>query len=135
MPNKRLVLLFPPHLIEEPVTYRLIKGYDVKVNILRGKIVPRDYGRLVVEVDGTQEAVDGALAYLEQVGVGVQPLAKDVRWHEERCIECTACAAVCPTGALAVSRPDMRIVCDHDKCIGCELCVPVCPFQAIEILL
>jgi ferredoxin len=135
MASKRLVLIFPPHLIEEPVTYRLIKRYDVKVNILRANIVPRDYGRLVVELDGTKEAIEEATAYLTEVGVTVQPLAKDVCWHEDRCVECTACTAVCPTGALAVDRPDMRIVCEHDKCIACELCVSVCPYQAIEILL
>lgn len=135
MASKRLVLLFPPHLIDEPVTYRLIKRYDVKVNILRAKIVPRDYGRLVVELEGDDEALDQALDYITGLGVDAQPLAKDVLWNQDRCVECTACTAVCPTGALAVARPEMRLVCDHDKCIGCELCVPVCAYQAIEILL
>lgn len=41
----------------------------------------------------------------------------------ETCIQCTACSAVCPHGAITV-RPDHRVyTIDEDKCTGCLECV------------
>ena len=133
MATKRLVLNFPPHLIDQPVTYRLITQYQLKVNILRARITPRESGRLVIEVSGSRKNLDAALEFVGQLGVDVQPLAQDVQWHQERCIECTACTSICPTGALSVARQEMRVHFNHDKCIACELCVPTCPYGAMEI--
>jgi ferredoxin len=134
MAKKRIVLSFPPHMVDQPVTYQLVKKYDLMVNILRARVTPKEQGRLVVEVTGRKRALDAGLKYVAELGVDVQPLAQDVRWHEERCIECTACTSICPTGALAVARPEMRVSFNHDKCIACELCVPTCPYQAMEIV-
>ncbi|MDO8785807.1 MAG: 4Fe-4S binding protein, partial [Syntrophales bacterium] len=69
-----------------------------------------------------------------EVGVEVQPLAQDVKRHEERCTHCTACISICPTKALDIDRTRMEVSFKQDKCIACELCIPVCPYQAIEIL-
>jgi L-aspartate semialdehyde sulfurtransferase ferredoxin len=134
MATKRLVLDFPPDLIDQPVTYQLITQYQLKVNILRARITPRERGRLVVEVSGTKKNLDAALKYVAQLGVEVQPLAQDVQWRQECCIECTACTSICPTGALSVTRPEMRVRFNHDKCIACELCVPTCAYGAVHIL-
>jgi L-aspartate semialdehyde sulfurtransferase ferredoxin len=134
MRKKRLVLTFPPNLVDKPITYQLVKDYKVVVNILRARITPREQGRLVVEITGANKDLAAALRFLEDLGVGVQPLAQDVQWHQERCIECTACTAICPTGALSVKRPEMAVAFNHDKCIACELCVPICPYKAMEIV-
>jgi ferredoxin len=134
MATRRLVLNFPPHLIDQPVTYQLITRYELKVNILRARITPRERGRLVLEVSGTKKKLDAALQFIAQLGVDVEPLAKDVLWRQERCIECTACTSICPTGALSVTRPEMRVLFKHDKCIACELCVPTCAYGAVEIM-
>ena len=134
MVTKRLVLNFPPHLIDQPLTYQLITQYQLKVNILRARITPRERGRLVVEVSGTKKNLDAALKFVAQMGVEAEPLAQDVQWRQERCIECTACTSICPTGALSVTRPEMRVTFNHNKCIACELCVPTCAYGAVEIL-
>jgi ferredoxin len=133
MSTKRLVLNFPPHLIDQPVTYQLITEHSLKVNILRARVTPREWGRLVVEVSGKKENLDAGLQYASGLGVDIKPLAQDVQWYEDRCIECTACSSVCPTGALSVERKEMRVSFDHDKCIACELCIPVCSYEAIQI--
>jgi L-aspartate semialdehyde sulfurtransferase ferredoxin len=133
MATKRLVLNFPPHLIDQPLTYQLITQYQLKVNILRARITPRERGRLVVEVSGTKKNLDAALKFVAQLGVEAGPLAQDVQWRQERCIECTACTSICPTEALSVTRPEMRVIFNHDKCIACELCVPTCAYGAVEI--
>jgi Fe-S-cluster-containing hydrogenase component 2 len=68
------------------------------------------------------------------MNVQVDSLAQDVRYHEERCVECSACTAICPTGALSVARPEMHVTFNRDKCIACELCVPACPYAVMEIV-
>jgi ferredoxin len=133
MAKKRLVLTFPPKLVEQPITYHLIKDYELKVNILRASITPNEEGRLVVEVDGESKDLNKGIDYLLGLGVEIQPLAQDVNWHEERCTHCTACVPICPTGALSLNQSNMNVFFDSEKCIACELCVCVCPYKAIEI--
>ena len=55
MATKRLVLNFPPHLLDQPVTYQLIKKFDLMVNILRARVTPKEQGRLVVEITGRKK--------------------------------------------------------------------------------
>ena len=87
----------------------------------------------MVEVSGKKKNLDAGLQYATELGVDIKPLAQDVLWHEEKCIECTACVSICPTAALSVAREDMKVSFDHDKCIACELCIPACPYQAMQI--
>jgi len=55
---------------------------------------------------------------------------KQLKWHFTKqaikfqtCIQCTACSAVCPHGAITI-KPDMRIYeIDQDICTGCMECV------------
>lgn len=133
MATKRLVFHFPPHLIDQPITYQLITEHNLKVNILRARITPREWGRLVVEVSGGKKNLDAGLQSARDLGVDIKPLAQDVQWHEEKCIQCTACSSICPTGALSVARREMRVLFDEDKCIACELCIPACPYEAMQI--
>lgn len=133
MKKKRIVLTFPPNLIDQPIAYHLIKDYDLMVNILRGTITPREQGRLLVELSGKRGDVDKGMAYLTGLGIEVQPLAQDIKWHEKKCTHCTACIPICPSSALTLDREKMLVSFDKDKCIACELCIPVCPYKAVEI--
>lgn len=134
MVKRRVVLSFPPQLIDQAVTYKLIKEFDLMINIMRARIRPNEQGRLVLEITGKKSALDAGIDYLREVGVEIESLAQDVRWHEDRCVHCTACISVCPTKALSVDRASMEVSFNRDKCIVCELCLPVCPYQAMEIL-
>jgi len=51
-----------------------------------------------------------------------------LRFFEEKCIGCTACAAVCPSGAQSVS--DGRHFFLRERCINCFECASVCPSGA-----
>jgi len=68
MAKGRFVLSFPPTLVEEPLTYHLVKDYNIITNILRAKITAKEEGRLVVEMIGELEP---AIKYLEEKGVKV----------------------------------------------------------------
>lgn len=133
MAKKKVVLNFPPHLIDQPVTYRLITEQGVRVNILRARITPKEWGNMVVELNGKKARLEDGLAFLKELGVEVEQLAEEVKWIEERCTHCTACLAPCPTKALYVERPNMTVGFDREKCIACELCLNVCPYGAVEI--
>ena len=133
MRRKRLVLTFPPGLIDQPIAYHLIKNYDLMVNIRRGNITPRDQGRLIIEMSGKKRNLDEGMAYISGLGIEVQSLAQDVKWHDRKCTHCTACISTCPSGALSVDREEMLVSFDKDKCIACELCIKVCPYGAVEI--
>jgi len=133
MPKRKLLLTFPANLIDKPITYHLVKDYDLELNILRARITPKKEGRLIVELSGNEGSLKLGEEYLKAVGVRVKPLALDIAYYEDRCIQCTACASVCRSGAITVDRGKMKIVLEKEKCIACELCVTVCPFKAVEI--
>ena len=134
MTTTKVVLRFPPDLTDQPITYKLIKEYDLMVNILRGHITPKEEGMLVLELTGAKKKLERGMDYLEKLVVETQRLSKDVKWLKERCTHCTACTALCPTQALWIDRDAMTVGFDKDKCIACEMCVTVCPYSAMELL-
>jgi Fe-S-cluster-containing dehydrogenase component len=137
MIRKTFVLSFPAAVVQQPVTYHLIKDYNWIVNILRARVSPNqsseEEGMLVIEAQGQETNIDKGLDYLTRIGVRYEPLAQDVIWNEERCTHCTACTALCPTGALSVNYPTMRVSFDKEKCIACEACLKACSYNAVTI--
>ena len=135
MEKKRLVLTFPPKLVNQPITYRLIKDFNLVVNILKARVTPDEEGMLIIEISGKREDLKGGLKYLKGLSVEIQPLAKDVIWNEKKCTHCTLCIPICPSDAFSVDRKSMLVSFIQEKCIACGLCVAVCPYRAIELKL
>lgn len=133
--KRRLVLTFPPSLVGEPITYKLVKDYDIIINILKAQVTPEEEGKLVVDLEGDEEKLKSAVTYLRNLGVAIQPLKRDVRMNKDKCIHCTACVAICPTKALKIDKKTMTVKFDSEKCIACELCIPACPYKAMEFLI
>jgi len=135
MPKKRIVLTFPHSLLDKPITYHLVKDYDLVLNILKARVTPEEEGLLVLELTGKKINLDNGIKYLHNSGVSIQPLARDIKWNEKKCVHCTACITICPAGAFSVDRQTMEVSFDKDKCIACELCVKLCPYHAMETTL
>ena len=87
---------------------------------------------MILVLEGDESKLAAALDELQQKGVRIEPLEKEVTRNEQRCTECGACITVCPTRALVMELDTRHVVFDPDKCIACELCVPVCPPRAME---
>ncbi len=135
MYKRNYYIRYPKDISDKPVIYRLIKEYDVVVNILRADILPQREGILIIEMAGTQSNISDSLAYLEKLGVVIERLASRIRRDDERCFQCGACTGVCPVGALYIRRPDMAVMFDAEKCTGCSQCVLICPVRAMEMSL
>jgi len=129
MAKGRFVLIFPPSLVEEPVTYHLVKDYGILINILRARITPKEEGRLVIEMSGNLEP---AIKYLETQGVKVEPIAREILLDEELCIHCGACAGVCFPKALTIDTETWELKFNREKCTLCEFCLKACPVGAIS---
>ncbi|MBN2232257.1 MAG: 4Fe-4S binding protein [Deltaproteobacteria bacterium] len=127
------VLHFDTTNYDKPIVYRLIRDYDLVFNILKAVILPKQESYLVMEIDGDVRQLELGLHYLQNQGVQVDPVTKNVHRNEERCTHCGACTAICPTGALAIERPSMFVRFDPDKCSACGLCVTACPPRAMEV--
>jgi len=133
MTTKRIVLTFPPTLVGQPITNQLVKDYDLMLNILRTNVKPNEEGCMVLELSGKKKALDEGIEYLKGLGINVESLAHDIKWHTDKCTHCTACIPACPSGAMAVDRETWDVSFNKDRCIACELCISICPFKALEI--
>ncbi len=71
------MLIFPQHLIKEPVIYMMAKEFDLVPNIRRAKVT-ESYGEVTLEVEGSEEILKKAIAFLEKKGVKVEPVVGDV---------------------------------------------------------
>ena len=133
MYSKILTLRFPKKIVNEPIAVNLVKKFDLSFNILKAIIYPRKEGFMVLELSGHRKNFQRGVRYLKSLGIKVESIGQDIKRDEERCFQCGACTAVCPTGALYVKRPEMSVIFDSDRCSACELCVSACPARAMEV--
>jgi len=77
MARKQVTLIFPQHLIKEPVVYTMAKECEVMPNIRRARVTEQ-IGEVTLELEGTEENLKRAVAFLEKKGVKVEPVGGDV---------------------------------------------------------
>ncbi|HEV8641499.1 MAG TPA: NIL domain-containing protein [Methylomirabilota bacterium] len=77
MARMRVRLTFPAHLIQEPILYRLVKDFDIVINIRRAD-VKADYGWVALEMDAPEERLQQGVAWLKKLGVQIDPIERDV---------------------------------------------------------
>jgi ferredoxin len=129
----KVTMRFSANDITVPVTYHLVKDYDLMVNILNADISLNKIGTLVVDLSGEEENIKKGLEYIRSLGVEVKIFNKNIIWKADECIHCGACTAVCPSGALAMDKTDWSLTFDREKCLICGLCVKACPINVMNI--
>ena len=133
MKKKKLVLSFPEKSVTKPITYKLVKEFDLEFNILRAEITPDVEGKMLIELKGTDDKIAGAIDYLEGSGITVQEAARDIIVDKDICVDCGECTSVCITQALCLDEKTKKLQFKKDKCILCELCLDCCPVKAIKV--
>lgn len=80
-PSGKLVkLVFVGDRTEQPILSRLIKQYQVEVNIVQGNIAQTQngaYGTLYLQIDGDSNAIDQAIDYLHGKDVHTEVISHD----------------------------------------------------------
>ena len=132
MTHKKIVLHFSRDNWNKPIVYRLVKDFNLSVNILKASVLPRQESFLVLELSGPKADFKQGMQYLAEVGVSVEPIEKDIVRDDDKCTHCGACTAVCPTASLSINRKTMEVIFDSAKCSACELCIKACPPRAME---
>lgn len=128
--KKLLLLSFPPSITGEPVTYTLIKKYDLKINILRASIDDNIEGSLFLEAEGLEEKMDSSIEYLKSKGIGVKIIKNLMKIDEDLCVNCGVCIAICEVDAFTMDE-NWNVSFDKGKCLDCKLCIKACPTRAI----
>jgi len=77
MDRLRVRLTFPPALIQEPIVYRLVKDFDIVINIRRAD-VKADRGWVLLELEADEATLQKGVAWLKGKGVQVDPIESDV---------------------------------------------------------
>jgi ferredoxin len=131
MTTRRLLLYFPKSETEKPIVFHLVRDYGLVINIFRAKVTPEEYGYLVLDVTGPEEAIAAAMEFVGTFNVQIDEANKGVRWERERCTDCGNCVPHCPTRALHFADPaSRRVAFRSDLCIECLACLDNCPFAA-----
>lgn len=133
MKKIKILFYYPANEIAKPITYHLIKDFDLEVNILHADISLNKVGKLILDIRGEEEKIDAALKYIGEQGIEHKLFAKSIIWQADNCVHCGACTAVCPSGALQMDKKDWTLAFDREKCLVCELCVKACPLKVMNV--
>ncbi len=71
--KRRLWLMYPSRLITRPLLYELGQKFAIITN-LRQASVNDEVGLVSVEVEGDRQVIHEAIAWLEELGVKVEPI-------------------------------------------------------------
>lgn len=74
--KQALDLIFPQNLIKEPVIFEMSKKFDVVFNLRRAKITEKT-GEIVLELEGSEEALKKSVEWLKSRGLKVDPVTHD----------------------------------------------------------
>ena len=69
----RLWLMYPSRLITRPVIYEIGKKFNIVTNV-RQVSVTDEIGLVSLELDGEREEIKRAIAWLEELGIKVEPV-------------------------------------------------------------
>jgi L-aspartate semialdehyde sulfurtransferase ferredoxin len=133
MTSRTKVLRFSKAIWKQPIVCKLATDYGLTFNIVKAFILPRQEGRMILELIGEEENYRRGIQYLKRCGVKVEPIERDITRDDKRCIQCGACTGLCPTQSLHMIKPAMTVEFDPALCIGCGWCIKACPTRAMQL--
>ncbi len=71
MGSRRLKLIYPPELVNEPVLYELIQQFGLLPNVRRADAGPQG-GWLIVDLRGEDSKIEQALEWVRRRGIRVE---------------------------------------------------------------
>ncbi len=72
MPKRMVTLIFPETLVTEPVIYRLSRQFKIIPNVRRARVTEKA-GEVMLELEGEEEELNKGVAYLNNLGIRVEP--------------------------------------------------------------
>ena len=132
MKSVNVLLIFRKEIMYKPIIYRIAKDFEIVFNVLEAKIFPKQEGRIILGLTGSDAQLDETLNYFKNEGVEVQILADMIKRDDQKCVHCGACTAVCRVDALYINRETMEVIFDAEKCVACGLCRLACPVNAMS---
>ncbi|NLI29900.1 MAG: ferredoxin [Nitrospiraceae bacterium] len=75
--KRRVKLLFPQHLVKEPVLFTMAKRYDVIPNIRRARVTD-EIGEMILELDGDEANLEQGIAALRAQGIEVEYIEGEI---------------------------------------------------------
>jgi len=74
--KKHIKLIFPQHLVKEPVIFTMAKKFDVMPNIRQAKVT-ETFGEMILELEGVEQNIRNGLQSLKDQGITVELLEED----------------------------------------------------------
>ncbi len=122
--TKKYLIKLEEEQLGEPVIAECILETGVKINILRADA----NGRILIKFP--KEHDKNVLRFLKGRGVKVSEQKDVVKHDPEKCVNCGACIALCPTKAFGFDE-EGKLAYDEEKCVLCGICVDACPRKAL----
>jgi len=73
--EQRVRLIYPKHLLDQPLIYQLIRRFDLLANIIEARVSAEE-AWLVLAVRGERERVEQGLSWMAEQEVQVEILAE-----------------------------------------------------------
>ncbi|MGC8875336.1 MAG: NIL domain-containing protein [Chloroflexia bacterium] len=129
--RRRFCLNFPAHLTDQPVLYRVVRDFDLAMNILQARVLPDRSGIVILELQGPDEGIGSAVSFLEQQGIEVTEQERALGWDADACVDCGFCLPFCEPQALHRVAGSQRVTLERATCTLCGRCVEVCAYGAV----
>ncbi len=71
--STKLWLMYPARLITRPIVYELAREFEVVTNVRQASVTD-EIGLVSLELDGERDEIKKAIAWLEDLGVKVEPV-------------------------------------------------------------
>lgn len=133
--EKKFKIEFEDTNVQYPMTYLLMKDFNLIPNILKAEIAGDGSGIMIVTLTGKEEDMNAAITKIESMGFHSSELGNHIHRDKDRCFSCGACVSVCPTRSFSHDPETYEVHLNIDTCIACGSCVDSCSAKALKLII